>query len=802
MLRKTGEILTVDTESNGSNPMSAKVIGISFSGEIGTGAYLATKRYIKETDELVDIYRPEFLESLLEDVWNEFEKRKLVMHNAPYDVPILASNYGVDFTWCLHADTILLKHTLDEEHPFGLKDLAKRWARQLGIPEDEAANQEQLDLLESIKANGGKVTKEEYHLYKADTQIIGKYAVADTDLTLRLYYYLMDRLKKAGREEFFFKKEVMPLMKFATLSMKMRGIMVDVPYFEQMKIELEAEAAAKEEVVREIWKDPLEKFELGIIADKIGVKRKGDFAIAGLEYYGLPVPKNKEGNPTLARVGLEKMAKVYSNHYLDWLLWDAKKSLTEEPKLEPEAIIEIQKIAYYKKDLDAAFQLTSNDDISWLIFKYYGESTENAKKSKKTGKVSVDKDALGTYAHISGIKELLELRKVEKQLSTYIRPILKKQVDGWLYADMLQFGTTSGRYSCGGGLNLQTLPRDDKRIKKGFVAPPGYKIVSADFASLEPRIFSAVCGDPGLIEIFTKELDFYSKIAIDVYKLEGLSASEKDDNFLKKLQPGLRQNTKTFALAVPYGGSAYRLAMVSGRPVQEHQKEVDDYLGAYPMLKDYMTTQEEMAYKLGYVKTKFGRIRHLPKAKELYNTYGKEIFQKFKMALKFSGPEGAKLNEELQQVRAELRSPDFDFAEADLANPDQEGTLQEEFKALKKQEAKLKARIEKLGEEGIYHYGVFRNCMNNAKNSPIQMTAAHAANAGAIKFCSGLLNEGLDAWMCLQVHDEIVAIAREDQADRVAELLQDAMENNWVTRKIPLPILAEPAIGLNLAEVK
>lgn len=797
MLRKTGEVITVDTEADGPNPMKANVIGISFSGKVGSGAYLVTKRYDKDQKKLVDVYRKTFLDNLLNDVWDEFEKRKLVMHNAPYDVPILASNYGVDFTWCLHADTILLKHTLDEEHPFGLKDLAKRWSRHLGIPEDEIANQEQLELIESIKANGGKVTKEEYELYKADPYIIGKYAVADTDLTLRLYYYLMDRLRKAGREDFFFKKEVMPLMKFATLSMKMRGIMVDVPYFEAMQVELEAEAAAKEAEIREIWAAPLEKYELDTIAEKIGVKRKGDFALAGLEYYGIPVPRNKEGNPTLARAGLEKLAKVYSNHYLDWLLWDAKKSIGPEPQLEPEAIIEIQKIAYYKKDLDAAFQLTSNDDISWLIFDYYKENTETAKVSKK-GKISVDKKALANYMHITGIKELLELRKIEKQLSTYIRPILNKHVDGWLYADMLQFGTTSGRYSCGGGLNLQTLPRDDKRIKKGFIAPPGYKIVSADFASLEPRIFSAVCNDPGLVAIFNKGEDFYSRIAIDTYGLDDLSAMEKDENFLKKKRPELRQATKGFALAVPYGANAYRLSMETGRSVKEHQEEIDKYLGAYPGLVDYMKTQEESAAKMGYVKTKFGRIRHLPKAKELYNTYGKDIFKRFQMALKFSGPEGAKLNEELKDIRAELKNPDFDF----LADEPEDSILLQEYNALRKQEEKLKKRIEKLGEEGISLYGVFRNCMNNAKNSPIQMTAAHAANAGAIKFCSALLTEELDAWMCLQVHDEIVAIAREDQADRVAELLQDAMENNWVTRKIPLPILAEPAIGLNLAEVK
>jgi DNA polymerase-1 len=58
---------------------------------------------------------------------------------------------------------------------------------------------------------------------------------------------------------------------------------------------------------------------------------------------------------------------------------------------------------------------------------------------------------------------------------------------------------------------------------------------------------------------------------------------------------------------------------------------------------------------------------------------------------------------------------------------------------------------------------------------------------------------GLDAKIILQVHDEITCIAREDQAEKAAKVLQECMEN-VVTLSVPLA--AEPLIADNWAEAK
>jgi len=95
-----------------------------------------------------------------------------------------------------------------------------------------------------------------------------------------------------------------------------------------------------------------------------------------------------------------------------------------------------------------------------------------------------------------------------------------------------------------------------------------------------------------------------------------------------------------------------------------------------------------------------------------------------------------------------------------------------------------------------------KNEFNLAKNFRIQSLAASVVNASMIKIRERLLEEKLDAKICLQVHDSITVHVRKDQAQRVYEIVQDSMENNWVSEMMDIPLVAEPAIGNNLSEDK
>jgi DNA polymerase-1 len=203
---------------------------------------------------------------------------------------------------------------------------------------------------------------------------------------------------------------------------------------------------------------------------------------------------------------------------------------------------------------------------------------------------------------------------------------------------MLQFGTTSGRYSSTNP-NLQNIPRlkeDDaglsplvlhytNAIKRGFIAPPGYRIVNADYSALEPRCFADASGDELLREVFRKGEDLYSSIAISAFGITDASADPKAPNYLKIKYPELRQKAKVFALAVVYGAEANRIAQALEIDYVTADQIIESYLDAYPNLRKYMEDCDYHATTKGFVKSPFGRIRHLPQAKEIYSKFGAKL---------------------------------------------------------------------------------------------------------------------------------------------------------------------------------
>lgn len=97
-----------------------------------------------------------------------------------------------------------------------------------------------------------------------------------------------------------------------------------------------------------------------------------------------------------------------------------------------------------------------------------------------------------------------------------------------------------------------------------------------------------------------------------------------------------------------------------------------------------------------------------------------------------------------------------------------------------------------------YPYEV-RNMLNLAVNHRIQSTGASIVNRAAIRFHANCKAAGIDCKLVLQVHDSLVAECNEQDAENVAILLQDAMENTTVLPGVKLE--AVPLIGNNLAKV-
>lgn len=738
--------LAFDLETNDKNERVAQTWGIGLAFTSAKGFYIPFRNPDKS-----EFWSANDKEEILQWLIPTLYSKKLIGHNAIYDTLVLEFNLNIKVTDYLHADTILMRHCLNEEGPFALKEIA---VEILGPWADKAQDQ----LKDEVIAAGGRWTKDQKDMYLASTQTLGTYCCWDVILTMMLYEEFSKQLATEGLEDLFYNTEVMPLYRDVTINMKRKGFPIDIPYYENLQSEINKELNTIENnIMASIQKD-IRSYEAEILNDEFPIKNAGNFPKAFADILGVPLPVNKAGKVTLAKKALDAQRKatpIFSNFY-DWLEkgGDVATALpqTMATKVlfssgEDNPIRAAQEKLYFEKyETKKIFNLKSNDHLAKLICDIWGYSP--LERTEKENKPKIDDDFLETLKSKSEIAQLLDYKKLNKLQSTYVEGILARQQDGFIYTSMLQFGTISGRYSSRDP-NLQNQPRvkdEDSglsplvlkyvnAIRKGFIAGPGYKVLNADYSSLEPVCFAHVSGDEKLRDVFRKGEDLYSRVAIETFNLTGVSALKSDPNYLGKTMKETRQKSKVFCLAVPYGAEASRISEEMGVSFSEAKDIIDNYLNGFPDLHKYMNRCNYLAKTTGIARTEFGRVRHLKEARSIYTLYGDSII-------------------------------DYKWAK-------------------------------KRGVEDIRRK--FKNCLNNSKNFPIQGLAAHIVNRAMIATTKAFKENNIDGYIALTIHDEITCIVREDQVQFASILLQDCMEN---TIKLSVPLSAIPIIGDNWGDSK
>lgn len=158
------------------------------------------------------------------------------------------------------------------------------------------------------------------------------------------------------------------------------------------------------------------------------------------------------------------------------------------------------------------------------------EPRRYTKMSTETNKrPSVDAEALEYYRHKNKLVEaLLGYTDLAKLHNTYVRSYLEgiKQkgvdglvpliVDGRIHADFNQIGAQTGRFSCRTP-NLQNVPNAStdmgKAIRGLFIAPPGHKLIVADFSQIELRVLAHFSKDQNLTRAFIDGQDIHQATA-------------------------------------------------------------------------------------------------------------------------------------------------------------------------------------------------------------------------------------------------------------------------------------------------
>lgn len=282
-------------------------------------------------------------------------------------------------------------------------------------------------------------------------------------------------------------------------------------------------------------------------------------------------------------------------------------------------------IKQFEEAQGKTFNPGSTQQLRKLLFDYLGLRPTGKKTG--TGADSTDAEVLEELAETHPVPGLiLDIRKKSKIKNTYLDKILPQlDRDLHLRTNFNLHGTTSGRLSSSGKLNMQQLPRDnttkdaDGKEIPGFTnavkgcirARPGWKIVSMDLTTAEVYVAAVLSKDKKLMEVFTSGSDFHGAVAKQVFKLPGTPEE------IKKNFPRERQIAKTVTFTIMYGGGASKIAWQvtkdSGVPYTREEAEVviKDYMATFRGLSKWLTENQKAIGRDGFIYSFFGRKRRL-----------------------------------------------------------------------------------------------------------------------------------------------------------------------------------------------
>ncbi len=228
-------------------------------------------------------------------------------------------------------------------------------------------------------------------------------------------------------------------------------------------------------------------------------------------------------------------------------------------------------------------------------------------KKTKTG-YSTDSDVLQDLAVVHPLPALiLEWRELSKLKSTYADALqnLVDPRDGRVHTHLNQTVAATGRLSSSDP-NLQNIPvrtEVGREIRSAFVAPPGLKLLSADYSQIELRLMAHICKDPELVRAFQEDRDVHAATAARVFGVP-----------LDQVTADQRRSAKTVNFAVLYGQSDFGLSRQLRIGRAEARQLIDAYFGEFPGVLDYIQSTKEQARNVGYVTTlpPYRRRRYIP----------------------------------------------------------------------------------------------------------------------------------------------------------------------------------------------
>ncbi len=290
------------------------------------------------------------------------------------------------------------------------------------------------------------------------------------------------------------------------------------------------------------------------------------------------------------------LVKVLFKMELQGVLVD-RNVLFEQNKVLNAEILQIQQDIY--ASAGEQFNISSPKQLGTVLFEKLG--IPYPKKRKEGASYSTAEDVLESIAADFDIANLvLRYRELSKLISTYTEklPTLIDPKSGRIFTSFHPAGTVTGRLSSSDP-NLQNIPartHEGKLIRKAFIAPDGYTLISADYSQIELRLIAHIANDEGLIKAFNAGYDIHKATAAEVLgkKVDEVTSEE-------------RSRAKATNFGLMYGMGAFGLKKQTGMSMSEAKEYIELYFSRYPNVHKYMEKTKEFARKHGYVTTITGR---------------------------------------------------------------------------------------------------------------------------------------------------------------------------------------------------
>lgn len=270
-----------DTETTGLDALTASLVGISFSWKAHTGYYLPIPENVEE--------RKTILEDLI--VFFENESIEKVGQNLKYDIKVM-NQHGIAVKGPLF-DTMLAHYIINPDMRHNMDVLAETYLGYQPKPISELI---------------GKKGKGQGSMRNVPLDQQTEYAAEDADITWQLKEHFEKELGKNEQREVLHSIEL-PLVRVLA-AMELAGIHIDVPFLNEMSIQLGKEASVLEQ---RIFEQAGETFNLA------SPKQLGPILFDKLKLVDKP-KKTKTGQYSTAEDVLSILAKDHPivSNILEW----------------------------------------------------------------------------------------------------------------------------------------------------------------------------------------------------------------------------------------------------------------------------------------------------------------------------------------------------------------------------------------------------------------------------------------------------------------------------------------------------